>query len=71
MDLAQMTVDTAVGTQRSIAPVAAGAGQLGTRLESGVGDASEGLGGFLKNSSSWLLVGGGVLLMSLVVICVA
>ena len=71
MDLAHATVDTAVGTQQSIATVAAGAGQLGTRLESGLGDASEGLGGFLKNSSSWLLVGGGVLLVSLVILRVA
>ena len=71
VDLAHATVDTVLGTQQSIATVAAGAGQLGTRLESGVGDASEGLGGFLKNSSSWLLVGGGVLLVSLVVLRVA
>ena len=71
MDMAHAVVDTAVGTQQSIATVAAGAGQLGTRLEDGVGDASEGLGGFLKNSSSWLLVGGGVLLVSLVVLRVA
>jgi hypothetical protein len=71
MDTAYATVDTAVGTHQSIATVAAGAGQLGTCLKSGVGNASEGLGGFLKNSSSWLLVGGGVLLVSLVVLRVA
>ena len=71
MDLAHVTVNMAMGTQQRIATVAAGAGQLGTHLESGVGDVSIGLGGFLKNSSSWLLVGGGVLHVSLVVLCVA
>ena len=51
-----------------IASIAVGAGQLGTRIESGVGDASADLGGFLKHSRSWWLVGGGVLLVSLVVL---
>ena len=71
MDLVHATANTAVGTQQSIATVAAGVGQLGTRLEPSVGDASIGIGGFLKNSSSWSLVGGRVLLMSLAVLCVA
>ena len=68
VDLAHATVDTVVGTQQSIAMVAKNAGQMGTRVETGLGDASAGLGKFLESSSSWWLVGGGVLLVSLVVL---
>jgi hypothetical protein len=41
---------------------------LGTRVEEGVGNATAGLGDFLQNSTSWWLVGGGVILAAIIVL---
>ena len=69
LDYTEATVDIAVNTQQSIGQIAKNAGTLGTQVEQGLGSASVGLGSFLQDGVSWWLVGGGVVLVALVVLC--
>jgi len=50
----EANVDTAVNLQQSMATAAGGLGKFATNVEQGVG-------GFLGNSWSYVLIGGGVL----------
>ena len=61
-------IDTVVGTQQAIAAMAQNASSVGVQFEDSFGQASQGLGSFLKSGLSWYLVAGGGAIVAMFVL---